>query len=902
MAKKKAIKLATATAIAASAFAAAAPIQTSAAVNVDTVVKDAVKKMVEAQNSFVAKATDKKLVDVKTVQAKQAEATKVYTAAKATVKKSGGKNTAALNAKLDAAKKTMDYRINNFVTARKEVSALAVANQAVKKAEAAQLEAKVKELEAQLAKTEAVVAKVIGASTRDKMTAVAVTPSKATLEKAKAELAMAKVASVTVVNETTVTVKLETAKTGLDAKNFKVLVDGTAVTPSAVVADATGANYTLTVASLKDKAGKVTVNGKESAYDFTAPKVVSVSAINATQVEVKFNKAVDPTSLFTNGKNGAFKATVTLTTIDSVASGNLTGELSADGKTLTVTAQNALSKRYDVVVDGVKTTDAKDVAKYAEMITIDADKTAPTIISTTKLSASSFKVKFSEPIKSLGAVSYKLADGTVVASGGNGVTDDFTAGTQEVTFTVGSDVAAGKEVIATFIGAQDQAGNLLAPNPATVSFVKGNLDGVAPTVSSITQTGATTFAVKFSEQLLAAPTITVNGTAAAKVEKDSNDPTLYNVTAAGVLDGASTVAISAFTDLSGEPGTTLSKVVTFIKDTATPKVVSSAVVADATDKKEYLEITFDKDVVLGAAPTVDVTSGSYLKDYVTTSIADADITAKAVTYKSLTNKKVVRVELGSLLGAKNVKGAAYTLNLKFADVTTASSYAAADATVTFTRGEDGTAANADVVKVTKFEPVVTDNNKVEVTFDKAVDGASATNVANYRIDGAIVESVTLKPFDTVSGTQVAVVNLKAGSNGFTGTRNINISDVKALGSSKVMEAYFANNIELKENVAPVVTSAKLTATDKVTLTFSEKVKDTTGLDFEVLIGGQSQATAENVDALIGATATNTVTITISPIDATKLAKGISLKALTTLDITDGVGNKLSVPSNITVSN
>ena len=107
-----------------------------------------------------------------------------------------------------------------------------------------------------------------------------------------------------------------------------------------------------------------------------------------TILKLKLNstKLVDPASLFTDGKSGAFKATVTLTTLDTVASGSLTGTLSEDGKTLTVTSANPLSKRYDVVVDGVKTTDSKDVTKYAKMVTIAADKTAPTILGTEKVS------------------------------------------------------------------------------------------------------------------------------------------------------------------------------------------------------------------------------------------------------------------------------------------------------------------------------------------------------------------------------------------------------------------------------------------------------------------------------------------------------------------------------------
>ncbi|MED1801428.1 hypothetical protein [Brevibacillus porteri] len=597
--------------------------------------------------------------------------------------------------------------------------------------------------------------------------------------------------------------------------------------------------------------------------------------------------------------NGALLSTaVAITTIDNVPSGTLSGKLSEDNKTLTVTATNALSKRYTVVIDGLKAKDGSTFVKYDDVVTFAADTTAPAIVSTVKDSASTFTVTFSEPIKEIGTVIFKYADGTPVTDGH--VTKEFTAPSNKVTFTLTSDIAAGKTVIATFIGTQDSANNLLTPNPATVTMVKGAMDGVAPTVSAIAQTGADTFTVKFSEQLVKNPAIKIGTDVVAtdKVVKDTTDPTLYHVTSPVVLEGAKTVVVSEFHDLSGEAGTETSKVVVFTKDAAAPKVASSNVVVDATDSKQYLELTFDKDVKVAAGKVNG--AGTFVKDHITNTIAATETEVK----QDATNKKVVRVNLDAFLGdvATDVEGATYNLDLTFTGVTSTADVPVEAAKATFTRGKDGVPASGAVAKVTAVEQG-TDNNKVKVTFDQAVDGASATNAANYKIDGAVVESVTLLPAETANGvtTQVAVLNLKAGSNEFTGKRNINISDVKALGSTKVMEPYHTNGTSLNENVAPVVTSAKLTGTTEITLTFSEAVADTTGEDFEVLIGGQAQTPANNVDAGVGADAKTTVKVTIAEVDADKIAKGLSLKALETIDVKDAAGNVLSVPANIVVT-
>ncbi|MBN8201832.1 S-layer protein [Bacillus sp. NTK034] len=881
MAKKKAIKLAAASAVAASAFVAAAPAQTDAASNVAVEVSKAVTQMKKAYHTYSDVTQNGEFAPIADVYKEYNAAKAAYKNAKALATKAGGEHKEAYLAQLDATyNEYIAKRVVTYIDAFNYATALEDKKEALEAALEGKEWDKAEELYHEISyelKTRTVILhRVYGQTARELL-----------VEAFKLE---AQDTRDSITNEVSVKMYYDNAE--------KLVAEDKLVEAKAAMDHVADFVAKLDKDTDFGAALLTKVSNVKAAYEAKlAPVVESVSSVSATQVEVKFNVPVDKASVL--DANGAIKssATFTLSALDGQGPVSVTGaKLSADGKVLTLTTSAAVSKRYDVVVNGLKAANGKDVAKFQKVVAFDADTTAPAILSTTKNSASSFTVKFSEPLNSLGTVSYKLANGATVAAGSNGVTNNFQSGAQEVTFTIGSDVAAGKEVLATFVGTQDKAGNLLTPNPATVSFVKGSADGVAPTVSAISQTGAKTFTVKFSEELISVPTVTVSGTSVTNVEKDANDPTLYKVTTAGALNGAQTVAVSAFADLSGEAGTATSKVVTFVKDTAAPKVASSAVVADATTNKEYLEVTFDKDVVLNANPTVNGT-GSYVKDYVTTNVSavQTPVSLKANT------KNVVRVELDAFLGTStDVEGAVYNLTLSFANVDSAAGVAADTAKVSFTRGKDGVPANTAVVGVTGVAQSLTDNNKVEVTFDKAVDGASATNVANYRIDGAVVSSVTLKPAVTANGvtTQVAVLNLQAGSNNFTGVRNINISGVKALGSSKVMDPYFTNQVSLKENIAPTVTSAKLTAVDTITLTFSEVVTSGIADDFEILIGGKSQATPDTANVVIN---NGVATMTISSIDATELAAGISLKTVSALDITDAAGNKLSVPANVTVS-
>lgn len=655
------------------------------------------------------------------------------------------------------------------------------------------------------------------------------------------------------------------------------------------------------------------INFVEDAVEDVDPAVESVSAINATQVEVKFTVEVDKDSLFDT--NGDFKvANLTFTGLDNQNATSSTTEatLSEDGKTLVVTVDEVLAKRYQVVIDNVETKEGEDVAKFDEVLNFAADTTAPTIVGTEKLNATQVKVKFSEPIKALNTtgtnLTFKDADGKTIAIGGTGITVGALSNSDtEVLLTLGTDVPANKEITATFVGVQDKAGNVMTPNPATVVFQKGDKDGVAPAVSGITQTGAKTFTIKFSEPVQQPGTADVTATPASaaaftinNVKQVGTDSTTFEFTTNEVLDGVTTVAsANPIVDLSGEEGI-FSQVVSFVKDEVAPEVVSAKVVKDTTDAKEYLEITFDKDVEIDGTSTVDAT-GSYVKDYITTQIGAADITATTVSYKSTNNKKLIRVDLDTFLGTVDVKDAVYELDLTFANIESGAGAAVTTGEATFTRGEDGTPASSEIVKVDNITQG-SDNDKVDVEFDQAVDGASATNPANYKVDGAVVESVTLKAASGAPATQVATLNLKKDSNTFSGTRNVTVQNVKALNSTKIMDKTVIA-VDLAENVRPTVKTAVLSGTDEVTLTFSEPV-DTNAVttDFELLIGGSAVASNNDVNTTNATNETVIVFELEDHVTAANITSGLSFKALSTLDIRDAAGNNLYVPSNITIAN
>ncbi|MCL6584997.1 MAG: Ig-like domain-containing protein [Anoxybacillus sp.] len=362
MDKKKAIKLATASAVVASAFVSANPYASQAATNVDAVVnqaKAAFKAVFITYNEVVKTG---KLVDVKKVQDAIKKADEAKKKAVAEVNKNGGKKKDAYLADLEKSYK--DYVTNGgkkYVAAYPTLTALNNAVKAVNDAVATKDLAKVKsaydKLGTALKKATEATKSVYGADARA-----------AFVKSANATIASLK-------NDTTVYAALLKAQDALGKEDFataQAMLDKAATylaKATSLKAELTALNDTVK-ASFEEKAGvvkevsavaDVTVNEGETvtlpekvevtlangkkvekavtweSKDLTkpgeytlsgtfegtelkatvkvivkevAPKVESVSAIGAKKLEVKFNKAVDDTKAKFEVKKGSVTASV----------------------------------------------------------------------------------------------------------------------------------------------------------------------------------------------------------------------------------------------------------------------------------------------------------------------------------------------------------------------------------------------------------------------------------------------------------------------------------------------------------------------------------------------------------------------------------------------------------------
>ena len=273
-----------------------------------------------------------------------------------------------------------------------------------------------------------------------------------------------------------------------------------------------------------------------------------------------------------------------------------------------------------------------------------------------------------------------------------------------------------------------------------------------------------------------------------------------------------------------------------------------------------------------------------MKDYVTTSLTEATVTA--VAPKDDKSKKVLLVPVADFA---TIEGAQYDVKINSTVVKSDAEQAMKEATASFTRSKDDAAIATNDDVFTKDTIAVAQGStpsEVTVTFKDEVDGASAINTANYVIDGAEVESAQLAPFK--DGEQVVTLKLKANSNLFTGVRNIAVSNVKVKNSTKVMQPVNFTDVSLTENVAATLKSAKLVANNQIELTFSEDVKDPK--DAKLFAGTEE---VKDVEVKSSTTDAKVVTVTL-PEKVTLTAAQLQAGLKVDLTVSDSSKNETKV--------
>ncbi len=573
--------------------------------------------------------------------------------------------------------------------------------------------------------------------------------------------------------------------------------------------------------------GTYEYEGKEIAVENgveVGAKVNSVEAINGTTVKVTFNKAVDKTE--------AEKAGVVV--IEGVTTLSK-GELSEDGKTLTLTSTEAI-KVTDaaVVVNPIKTKadDKVSTEKYVSKMTYE-DKVAPSIVSveakTNGTVAKTATIQLSEPVK---------AGALVKVDGDYATVKSFTGTTSDTLELTGLNLEAGKSHTVELINAEDVAGNKVVSTTATFTV---SVDAAIPVATVSAGSSDKEILVTFNKSMdeSTVKNITVKDETLANVNVgaikavENTNSTQFSLTVSDSIFANkdsrtfNVVLPKDMEDKLGNKTTESVQKVTLTKDAAKPVATGYNVLKDKDGKVEAIEINFSEGLSAGS-----VTTGSSLHD-VASSIVDANGVLDTTTFANFTSqavkagdKKVVFKTLTPVA----ITGQ-YAISFKnelVTDLSEAGNKSAAfNYTIDFGKGSQATEFELDSKNATSAS-----NNVITVKFPEAVKGGavagSATDVANYTLAGKPLPTGTTITLNKAQDT--ATITLPAESIVKNDQAAVfTVANVKNTAGTKTLKTY-TGTVEVKDNVAPKLQSAQLLADGKTfVLTYDENLSsDLTG--------------------------------------------------------------------------
>lgn len=653
-------------------------------------------------------------------------------------------------------------------------------------------------------------------------------------------------------------------------------------------------------ATITVKSGEVSATYEVKVNPAAALEVTGVTALNAKQLEVSFNKAVDKATVIDNLNN---LQNVTVTAIGAsttpVGISPLAATLSEDGKKLTIIAADKFSGQYAVTVGtGVETATDEAVKAFSTIVNV-ADTVRPTM-KVEQVDFQTFKVVFSEPIKNAGSVT--AAEGVQV--------DTSTLAQGYATLNL-INAAENTDLAFSFVGATDFADNIISPNPATGTVKKVKTDIVPPQVANIQVVSDRQFKVTVSEKLklnnAGNPIINVSIDNVPVTVAPTVDATglVLTYTLTTPITGIHTVSVSGATDLSGNENTAVTtKTDNFVADTVAPTVTGTKV--EKLNGEEYLVVTFSEDVVLDAA-TVVTFAGQRVSNYVEKNLPTTPAITAVPTYLNDTVKNAIKVPLSH---AELKVAGAYNVSLTINAVTDVSGVAfAGTASAQYNRGADEvvlktpeltTAGDNGIVKV--------NNNTYEVHFNSKLDPATALNKDNYVFEGIPVQSAIFTQND--ENGAIVKLTLEAGKVDVSGVRMVEIKNVKS-AEGVAMKTF--NGRELfTENVAPTLVSAAFKGNDTITITFSEDLTASTvtdlASDFAVFVDNQDITsvgynvyTATTVEEQAGTTGKVFNLVLGRAIHASEWVKTIDIRLAANADAADAAENKVVIPTPVIVT-
>lgn len=543
----------------------------------------------------------------------------------------------------------------------------------------------------------------------------------------------------------------------------------------------------------------------------------SVTAPNARQIVLNFNKDINEDTLTTDNVKVYINGETTVTTYTKAV----------DGKTVTLGLSAAVAVGQDTDVKVViKNVEAKANAteKLSETTQVVRmkDITAPAVTSIVATTSKTFTITSSEPLAYTAAEAnfHVLANITIdgvklVAR----ITPDYAANT--ATVELGSKLAVGNHAV-VIDGYKDIVGFAAPKFEGTLVVAT---DASAPALVSVDTVNRATVKLNFNEPVATLGTILINGQAVTGPVASADKKTYTVTLAAGFELGyanliKTTVSYVGTTDMEGNSVTGDAKTFDFVA--ADDLVAPTATITMKTNNS--IQIVFSE--VMSATGTMTV------KDSKGVTVGGI---GALVEDTNDTSHKTFTATTGI------TDSATYTVELKDAKDNSVRTNAMTTTTVTLSTFDNTAPSISSVVTKTAYVASPLVNGQATIYFSEAMDVASITNLTNYLVDYDGAGASASVQLSTVTGAlAVAAADAKSvvltipGSGYVAGTTTLYVLAVKDAAGTLILTADFnAVKTIAATPTALTVSAADAIATNKIKVTFGNAMAAIDPSEFKV---------------------------------------------------------------------
>lgn len=620
--------------------------------------------------------------------------------------------------------------------------------------------------------------------------------------------------------------------------------------------------------------------------------VKSAVLTDTTTLTITFDDAVNGSTIL--GSSGELLDSISISALANADGtpaeklGYLSGALSADGKTLTITSENAFNGNYVLhLSDSILTAGGTALTEYYK--TLELVDTKPPYFKSYKVDDTGLMttIEFNEAMDFTNMAVSKVslvkssetADPSTLSllkTKTNYVKSDDSKSLL-IDLTDITPVDQNKTFAVVFSGLKDKAGNYPANSIITAYVATDTTPKAQAKLSNITRTGYYTLTAKFTRAIKIPGEILLSNGKTIEGEVSKDDKTMVNYTldaTSAKLTGSQKVSIGFWDSYNVKTTDTTAnnftdRMVNFTVSTTGPLLRSYKLTTDEKNGvvKYLLTLTYDKALILASD------TGKFSSKLVT---VNNDIySQKMLEYTATVKDKTVTVQLDK---AQFDENGTYTITVPDGFVKDNFNNDSKKTEVIVNRaGTTGSGLPAPESVIQSAD----DPNIITVTFENKVDQATAENKNNYTILGVAVAKAELIE-NNANGATVKLT-LNPGAVSVTATYAVIIKGIKGYGNSFTPMEEYETAVFLNENKVPVITKIAYSYPTTVTMTFDEELSGTP--DFTVVQNGNNLAENSIIDG-------NTVYIFLNGVPT----RGVSMAIATTISnaMTDASGNKVTV--------